>query len=443
MMRASLSDIKHGYYGLKQLAFDSFISGDNSKAVQYVDHCVKLANQYNWIYSDVELEEHGLDRESAGAKRDHGGGLMGWGRDRLTIDAEKAKINRMKNAKKEIRKLYMQEAEILKEGEEELAKAGVKGIQDGNKKIKKAIDQAQPDPKDVKGTLAWWQDILKQLEAKKAMLSIDDVEAQEEIDNLIDKVKTKIKLATEDLEVTGRKGIGDALLGNIKKNIPAIENAINDLKERISQEQDWTNPTISVQKYYDKIRELEKELRILKGAQEELASGKSPFDHMVEDTTKAFEGIHAIDNVISSFSNLTDVLEGNGNAWEKFMAILSTVESVLTTINTLQAIYNALTEQAEIRKAAEAIATGGAAAATEAESAAEEASVAPAAAATAANKALEASVLDLAAAQIFAAHASIPFAGVGLASGFVTQMIGAMTAAKATIKSIQRVGIKF
>lgn len=56
-MRASLSDIKHGYYGLKQLAFDSFISGDNSKAVQYVDHCVKLANQYNWIYSDVELEE--------------------------------------------------------------------------------------------------------------------------------------------------------------------------------------------------------------------------------------------------------------------------------------------------------------------------------------------------------------------------------------------------
>jgi hypothetical protein len=36
---------------------------------------------------------------------------------------------------------------------------------------------------------------------------------------------------------------------------------------------------------------------------------------------------------------------------------------------------------------------------------------------------LEVSYLDLASAMIFAAHASIPFAGVGLATGFISTML--------------------
>lgn len=319
----------------------------------------------------------------------------------------------------------------------EKTKAEIEKIKNQIKEEKIRLGLEEPDPKDKQGTIAWYENLIKELEKKKAMLKIDAHEAREQIEKEINGIQLKIKLETEGTTKEGRLGVSEALLGNYKKNIPAIEKAINDLKGRIAQDDDWLKPTVSVQKYYDKIRELEKEIRILKGAQEELASGKSPFDHMMEDTAKAFEGIHAIDSVISSFSNLTDVLEGNGNAWEKFMAILSTVETVLTTINTLQQIYNALTEQAEIRKTAEAMATGGAAAAAEAKAVAEESAIPAAEAAAVANKSLEASVLDLAAAQIFAAHASIPFAGVGLASGFVTTMLGAMTTAKATIKSMQ------
>ena len=39
-------------------------------------------------------------------------------------------------------------------------------------------------------------------------------------------------------------------------------------------------------------------------------------------------------------------------------------------------------------------------------------------------------MLDLAAAAIFAAHASIPFAGVPIAAGFITSMMAAMAAQK-------------
>ena len=59
------------------------------------------------------------------------------------------------------------------------------------------------------------------------------------------------------------------------------------------------------------------------------------------------------------------------------------------------------------------------------------ASIAPTAAAATANKALEATYLDLAAAEIFAAHAAIPFAGVGLAAGFTEAMLGTMASVQA------------
>ena len=49
-----------------------------------------------------------------------------------------------------------------------------------------------------------------------------------------------------------------------------------------------------------------------------------------------------------------------------------------------------------------------------------------------ANKALEASVLDLAAAEIFAAHAYIPFAGVPIATANVGAMMGSMAGVHAT-----------
>ena len=156
----------------------------------------------------------------------------------------------------------------------------------------------------------------------------------------------------------------------------------------------------------------------------------------LEKTFSMLDGFHAIDNIVGSFENLTSAIGENKNAWEIFMAAISTFESIMEGINTVTAIYNLLSAKSAATKIADAAASGSAAAATSTQAAAEGTAVAPTTAATIANKALEASYLDLASAMIFAAHAYIPFAGVGIAAGFISSMLAIQAATKATTMSM-------
>ena len=156
----------------------------------------------------------------------------------------------------------------------------------------------------------------------------------------------------------------------------------------------------------------------------------------LEKTFKMLDGFNAIDNIVGSFESLTSAIGENKNAWEIFMAAISTFESIMKGINTVTAIYNLLITKSAATKTADAAASGSAAAAISTQAAAEGIAVAPATAATIANKALEASYLDLASAMIFAAHASIPFAGVGIAAGFISSMLAIQAATKATTLSM-------
>ena len=156
----------------------------------------------------------------------------------------------------------------------------------------------------------------------------------------------------------------------------------------------------------------------------------------LEKTFNMLDGFHAIDNIVGSFESLTSAIGENKNAWEIFMAAISTFESIMEGINTVTAIYNLLSAKSAATKIADAAASGSAAAATSTQAAAEGTAIAPATAATVANKALEASYLDLASAMIFAAHAYIPFAGVGIAAGFISSMLAIQAATKATTMSM-------
>lgn len=156
----------------------------------------------------------------------------------------------------------------------------------------------------------------------------------------------------------------------------------------------------------------------------------------LEIAFKMFEGFHAIDNVVGSFESLTKAISEDANVWEIFMGVIGTFESIMEGINTVTEIYNMLSVLSAASKIADASASGAAAAATETQAAAEGTAIAPATAATVANKALEASYLDLASAMIFAAHASIPFAGVGIAAGFISSMLAIQAATKATTMSM-------
>jgi hypothetical protein len=56
MFKVNLLGIKHGYRGLKKVAQKCVKDGDFAMAMKYVDYCVKVASQLNWIYADEDLE---------------------------------------------------------------------------------------------------------------------------------------------------------------------------------------------------------------------------------------------------------------------------------------------------------------------------------------------------------------------------------------------------
>lgn len=56
-LRLSLNDIKNAYRGVKAHAIRAYKDGDYERSMQYVRHCATIAQQFNWIYADEELED--------------------------------------------------------------------------------------------------------------------------------------------------------------------------------------------------------------------------------------------------------------------------------------------------------------------------------------------------------------------------------------------------
>ena len=137
----------------------------------------------------------------------------------------------------------------------------------------------------------------------------------------------------------------------------------------------------------------------------------------------------AVKGMKGGIDNITDALKGNGDAWtivcgiiDGFIALYNGIQTVIGVINLLTAASTAHS----VAKGVEATSEG-----TEAGVRATAATTNAAAAATTivANKLEAASWKELAAAKYMAAHAAIPFAGYGIAAGFVAAMLATVTAA--------------
>lgn len=161
-------------------------------------------------------------------------------------------------------------------------------------------------------------------------------------------------------------------------------------------------------------------------------------------------GWNSIKNVGSGIDGITDALEGNGNAWQTVTGIVDGFLQIYDGIKTIVGIINMLstaTTAHATAKAAESAAIGVATGAQTAEAVAAEATALAQIPVIAANKLATASYMELAAAAYFAAHAYIPFAGFGIASGFVAaatemvQAIGVMPFADGGIVSGPTVGL--
>lgn len=162
------------------------------------------------------------------------------------------------------------------------------------------------------------------------------------------------------------------------------------------------------------------------------------------------EGWDAVKGVGGGIESLTSALEGNGNAWQTvvgivdgFLGIYDGVMAIIGIVKTLTAT-NEAGAVAETKKASASVisVTAQAVAAGMAET-----NAAAQLPLIAANKATAASYMELAAAAFYASHAFIPFAGFGIATGFIAaatsivEGIGAMPFANGGIVSGPTIGL--
>ena len=140
-------------------------------------------------------------------------------------------------------------------------------------------------------------------------------------------------------------------------------------------------------------------------------------------------GWGAIKGMASSVDSITEALKGNGSAWQIVCGIVNGFIGLYEGIQTVIGIINLLSAASAAHAA-----TKGVEATAEGTEATVRATTAATNAATSAaiittNKLEAASWKELAAAEYMAAHAYIPFAGFGIAMGFTTAMLAAVTAA--------------
>ena len=271
---------------------------------------------------------------------------------------------------------------------------------------------------------------------------VENAKTIEDINNNISiynkQLEKTVKGSKEWSEINSKiKKESDKLNDYQKGSIADLQNQISEIDKRLANE-NLIIPTRlelkakkeELQKQIDHLTMIgEKPIKVR--LETEFDKSFAEFENTASSIFGAFAGI---DNVVSNIDSLSRSIEDGANAWQIFMGVLQTGMSIINGVASVMETVNFLTELFGVTST---VAAGEKIAADTAENTSELAGIPTKAAATAANKALEASTLDLAAAAIFAAHAAIPFAGVGIAGGFIGTMMGAMAAQHAASLSLQ------
>lgn len=301
-----------------------------------------------------------------------------------------------------------------------------KKINDANKKIddlKKGIEE---------GSVKKLQDEIKELQDQLQNKNLD-VNARLKISKDITQLQKQVDTLTKG-QVTIEAKVAPSYIvkGSDDDKRQSLQNAqsiINQINE------DFNNGLIkSREQAKTQVAAINEELAKL-GLKPIHIHFESDFEKMMDKINDGFSNVDSIISTVDSIQSLSNAISEGAGAWEIFKSAVSAVESVLSTVSTIMTAVNTIQEIFNTTKSVSAAVSGGEAAATTAAATAQQGkaavdteSVATTTAATVALKAQEAAYLDMAAAAIYAAHASIPFAGVGIASGLVTAMMSAMAA---------------
>lgn len=135
----------------------------------------------------------------------------------------------------------------------------------------------------------------------------------------------------------------------------------------------------------------------------------------------AWAGIKGIGGGVES---ITDALNGNGNAWQMITGVVDGAIQIYDGVKGVIQIIDDLSAALGISNAVTAASGAAAATAASAKTAAAPEEVAASSATMAAVKAEAMAYRELAASEFMAAHAFIPFAGAGIAAGYIGMMQG-------------------
>lgn len=330
--------------------------------------------------------------------------------------------------------------EALPEGSKELDK-WVKLWRD----ITDKIDAATTDIENLKmgiesGSIKTLQDQIANLQDQLASKNLD-INARIEISDKIDDIQRQIDEKTNGKvsisvkpEPTYIKAGSTEDLRQSYSNASAIINQIND---------DFQNGIIKTREEAEASIDAVNEQLIKLGLKPIQIHFETDWDKQMKLINGSFEGVDSIISAADSIEALGKAIKEGKSDWEIFKNTISATESVLNSINTviqtaqlLQEAFNTTKAVSASISASDAAATTAASVAQESKSVTDGESTAATAAATAALKEQEAAYLDMAAAAYYAAHASIPFVGVKLSSGFVATMMAAMSAQHAASQAL-------
>ena len=327
-----------------------------------------------------------------------------------------------------------------------------------NELLEKATEEQRPEIQkhinDIEGIKKAWDDSLAALKKPADITQLDTIEKLDEAIRYYQEQQNKQSVE----EIQNTQMVIDALEAKRKAmqrgvEIPSMKKEIADINELSSREFKIKVKGIGFDALTDKIRELQKQLNdtnnpVTGQQRKDIEEMISTYEQWRKASISSFDtvksGWDGIKGIGDSITSITDALEGNGNAWQQVTAIIDGFIQLYESISAIVGIINMLTTASTAHAAAktgEAAATTATATAQTAETATQTTAAVAMIPVITANKLATASYMELASAMYFAAHASIPFAGFGIAAGFVSaatamvEAVGVMPFAKGGVVS--------
>jgi TP901 family phage tail tape measure protein len=303
----------------------------------------------------------------------------------------------------------------------------------------------------INANIEYWQKLANAVrnagkETEKTMQEWHDVPTT------INEIRENIAILRSQLEATDVNDVDT--ITKINNQINAYNkqiDALNDLgtaAEKTEEKFTWHEAPKTLKEIGDNIAKLQNDL--LNATSVDDAAGinrqiakleklEDAYRKAGKQGQSAFEalrsGWNGVKGIGGGVESLTQALEGNGDTWKTLTGI---VDGFLQIYDGLQAIIgmidaiSGVTEILTANKTEEAAATTGAVVAEGVQAAAAPEMAAAQTPVIAANKAAAASYMELAAAAFYAAHAFIPFAGFGIATGFIAAAKTIVTSMGAT-----------